>query len=498
MKQGSRLPLTLVVVGASGDLAKKKIYPALFALFCQGFLPADFRVMGFSRSQFSEAEFRGHVEERLTCRYVPGEHCARKTETFLSHCHYHRGDYESADSYLDLYQRMQELEGGSEVNRVFYMAIPPSIFLQVARALGDAGLVHCGEKEPWSRVVVEKPFGRDRASSDELARGMAHVFSEEDTYRIDHYLGKEVIQNLQVLRFANLVFEPLWNRRYIRSIRITWKEDIGVEGRAGYFDSFGIIRDVMQNHLLQMLALVAMEPPAKLNAQDVRNAKVNVLRAVSPPGLDRIATGQYGSGRRGGLEARPYRAEPGVPPDSRTPTYAAVVLEVGTERWKGVPFLLTAGKGCDCRMTEIRIQFREVPGCMFGSVGGCPGTNELVIRVQPDEAITLRVINKVPGLDLRLQPTRLDLNYRTAFAGEIPEAYESLLLDVIRGDKSLFIRRDELDAAWDVFTPVLHELEQRQMEPELYGSFSAGPATADELARRYGLVGMNDKEGKVV
>ena len=470
--------LSIVVVGASGDLARKKVFPALFALYCQGFLPKRFHVFGFARSPLNDEAFRTKIAEHLTCRYSPGESCGDLMGQFLNRCRYVPGQYGSRDSFLDLHQVMRKIEGGEGCNRFFYLAIPPSIFSEVAQAIGDAGFVHCSVPEPWSRVVIEKPFGRDRESSDQLTRNLAQVFVEEQTYRIDHYLGKEVIQNLLVLRFANVLFEPLWNREFIRRVEILWKEDIGLEGRGGYFDQYGIIRDVMQNHLLQILALVAMEPPRHLDAANIGTEKVKVLRCVPPLELETVVLGQYRETVRDGRRFPAYVDDPDVPDDSITPTFASARLRINSPRWHGVPFLIRAGKGLDAKMTEIRMHFREVPGNMFCTADGCPQANELVIRVQPDEGIHLSLVNKVPGMELKLATRNLALQYTEAFSEQIPDAYESLLLDVIQGDRSLFIRNDELEAAWDIFTPVLKEIDQRRVPPEPYEFGGAGPSEA--------------------
>ncbi len=477
-------PLGIVVVGASGDLARRKIIPALFALYCQGLLPERFHLFGMARTPFTHETFRQRIAEHLTCRYAPGVACADRMAEFLARCFYVTGAYGSQDAFLDLYQVMRNIEGAGPVNRVFYMAIPPDVFLDVARALGDAGLVACGPGDEWTRMVVEKPFGRDRASSDVLVQEMHKVFTEVHTYRIDHYLGKEIVQNLMVLRFANIVFEPLWNRQFIESVRILWKEPVGVGQRGGYFDGFGIIRDVMQNHLLQILALLAMERPARFDANAVRDEKVRLLRAVAPVAPDELIVGQYAAAP----PHRPaYTQEPTVPADSVTPTYAAAVLHIENERWRGVPFFVEAGKALDVQVSEVRLRFRAAPGNLFGDAMGPLTANEMVIRVQPDEAIELRIMNKVPGLKMALQPTPLNLRYQSAFQAEIPDAYECLLLDVIHGDRSLFIRADELAAAWDIFTPVLHAMEARRQAPEPYVFGSRGPESASQLLARAGV-----------
>lgn len=480
-------PLTIVVIGASGDLARKRIFPALFALYCQGFLPERFHVIGFARRDMTDEAFRNHIMEHLTCRYVPGRSCAEYMTAFLSRCFYVSGRYEAREDFLRLYETMRGVEGQGPANRIYYMAIPPFVFLDVARSLGDAGLVNCDGGPGWSRAVIEKPFGRDRESSDALTGSMGQVFTEEQTFRIDHYLGKEIVQNLLVLRLANLIFDPIWNRSAVRHVQIAWKEDIGVEDRAGYFDEYGIIRDVMQNHLLQILALIAMEPPAMLDAQHVRDEKVKVLRSIPPVPSEDLVLGQYQAGVDQGVSHPAYVDEPSVPRNSLTPTFAAAVLKINNPRWDGVPFLIRAGKGLDERLAEIRVRFHAVPGNLFETPAGGPAPNELVIRVQPDEAIYFTIMNKTPGLEMKLVPTTLNLRYESAFAATIPDAYECLLLDVIRGDKSLFIRRDELAAAWDIFTPVLHEIERRALRPEPYVFRTPGPAKAADLARRYGV-----------
>jgi glucose-6-phosphate 1-dehydrogenase len=479
--------LSIIIVGASGDLAQKKLIPALFALYSQDYLPASFHVFGFSRSPMTHEEFRAKSQEHLTCRYVPGERCADRMSEFLARCHYVSGQYDSADSFLDLFQAMKPLEDGRTVNRLYYLAIPPTVFVPVARAMGNAGLVACGPAPAWSRVVIEKPFGSDRASSDVMARELSLVFPERDIYRIDHYLGKEIVQNLMVLRFANRIFDPLWSRQDIASVQITWKEDIGIARRGGYFDQFGIIRDVMQNHLLQILSIVAMEEPASLDSQAIRDEKVKVLRSMPVLTLGDLVVGQYRGGVRNGAEIPSYTEEAGVQPDSITPTFAAAALRVNNERWREVPFLVRAGKGLDARVNEIHIQFRPKSRNLFGEILPALPENELVIRIQPDEAIYFRIANKVPGLDLAVAGSDLDLRYESAFREMIPDAYECLLLDALHGDKSSFIRNDELAAAWDIFTPVLHELGQKRIRPEPYDFGGHGPAAADRLAERYGM-----------
>jgi glucose-6-phosphate 1-dehydrogenase len=472
--------LSIIVVGASGDLARSKIFPALFSLDCQGFLPEGTPMVGLSRTEMSSEEYREKLKQTLTCRYTPENDCEARMNNFLKRVNYVPGDYDNPDTFLEAYKTLRQYEGDEQANRLYYLAIPPFVFMPVARSLGDAGLIQCGAKgEPWSRVVIEKPFGKDRESSDELADQMAAVFNESQTYRIDHYLGKEVIQNLLVLRFANRIFEPIWNREHIQSVRICFREDKGVEGRGGYFDEYGIIRDVLQNHLLQILSLLAMEQPESMKAHAVRDAKVKVLRHIAPLDTDQIVLGQYSAGN----DHPAYTEDETVDDDSLTPTFAAAVLRIDNERWQGVPFYLSAGKGLDQKATEIIIDFRSPVDPLFDADNIAPA-NRLRIRVQPDESIKMDFINRVPGLKGQLTRGTLDMRYASTFDTVLPEAYESLILDAIRGEKALFIRRDELEAAWDIFTPALHTFENENTKPHPYPFGSTGPQQAMELARK--------------
>eukprot|EP00698_Gefionella_okellyi_P022357 TRINITY_DN739_c0_g1_i1.p1 TRINITY_DN739_c0_g1~~TRINITY_DN739_c0_g1_i1.p1 ORF type:complete len:417 (-),score=79.61 TRINITY_DN739_c0_g1_i1:94-1344(-) len=397
-------------------------------------------------------------------------------DAFVQRCFYYQGAYDSVSSFKDLSEKMALYEQdhrGPSANRIFYMAIPPNVFVDVARAVHGAGLSTSG----WNRVVVEKPFGHDLASSRQLVQQMGELYQEDQLYRIDHYLGKELVLNLLVLRFANLVFVPLWNRDHISNVIITFKEDILLEGRAGYFDKFGIIRDVMQNHLMQMLALIAMEPPVRLTAEYVRDEKVKVLRACAPIVVEDVVTGQFEG----------YKDDPDVPEDSITPTFATAVVRINNLRWEGVPFILKCGKGLNERKAEVRIQFKNVPGSPFrGAV-----RNELVLRVQPDEAIYMKMMTKVPGLNdfEDLTQSEMDLTYKKRYTGgTLPDAYERLILDVMRGDHTHFVRSDELEAAWQIFTPMLHELERRRVSPVSYKPKSRGPDESDVLIERNGFV----------
>jgi len=462
--------LNIIVLGASGDLAKKKIYPALFRLYGYGFLPDNVHVWGFARSALDINEFKKKISTNFK-----GFDDMR--ERFLSQCFYHSGGYDDTTSFKVLDAKLKESEqtGG---NRLFFMAIPPSVFVASAKSLH----VGCRSKTGWNRVVVEKPFGRDFDTSRELSKELGALFTEDELYRIDHYLGKELVQNLMVLRFANSVFEPIWNRHHIASVQITFKEDIGTEGRGGYFDTFGIIRDVMQNHLTQILSLLAMEPPVSLCAEDIRDEKVKLLRACSPVVPADMVIGQYVSNGK----VPGYLEDPGVPKDSTCPTYACAAVHINNARWAGVPFILKCGKALNERKAEVRVQFRNPTNGLFSHV---LDRNELVLRVQPDEAMYMKMNTKVPGLTSEIVLSELDLSYRQRFeaASSLPDAYERLLLDVVRGDHNLFVRNDELDAAWKIFTPILHTLEGEKIKPHEYVFGSRGLPAADEMLHRYGI-----------
>ncbi|KAG8502148.1 hypothetical protein CXB51_000265 [Gossypium anomalum] len=478
--------VSITVVGASGDLAKKKIFPALFALYYEGCLPKHFTVYGYARSKMTDAELRNIVSKTLTCRIDKRENCGEKMEEFLKRCFYHSGQYDSKENFAQLDKKLKEHEGGKVSNRLFYLSIPPNIFIDAVKCASSSASSGNG----WTRVIVEKPFGRDSNSSAALTKGLKQYLTEDQIFRIDHYLGKELVENLSVLRFSNLIFEPLWSRQYIRNVQLIFSEDFGTEGRGGYFDHYGIIRDIMQNHLLQILALFAMETPVSLDAEDIRNEKVKVLRSMRPLRLEDVVIGQYKSHSKGGVTYPAYTDDKTVPKDSLTPTFAAAALFIDNARWDGVPFLMKAGKALHNKRAEIRVQFRHVPGNLYNRNFGTDldqATNELVIRVQPDEAIYLKINNKVPGLGMRLDRSNLNLHYAARYSKEIPDAYERLLLDAIEGERRLFIRSDELDAAWSLFTPVLAELEEKKIMPEYYPYGSRGPVGAHYLAARYNV-----------
>ncbi len=468
-------PCNIVIMGASGDLCKRKLIPALFSLFTLKMLPEDFHIFGFARTKMSDDDFRSMVQEYMHCRYESqcAINCDEHQEEFLQRCHYFAGQYDSNESFAELNDHIAEVST-AEANRLFYMSIPPSVFVDTANSLGGSGIMNVPD-DFWARVVLEKPFGRDSESSRELAESLEQVFTEDQIYRIDHYLGKEVIQNLLILRFGNLILEPLWNRNYIDYVSISFSEHLGLEGRAGYFDHFGIIRDVMQNHLMQILALVAMEQPVKLNARYIADEKVKVLRCIAPLTLNDIIVGQYAAGELNGEAKVGYLEEENVPKNSTTETYAHATFRINNPRWSGVPFYLSAGKALDTKKTEIHVQFKDTPYSIFNPQTDIECSNDLHIRVQPNEAIEFHLANKVPGLGMDMQLVKLDMLYQETFDTVLPEAYERLLLDVIRGDHSLFIQDEELSVSWDIVTPVLHELDEKEIKPLPYPYGSHGP-----------------------
>mmetsp|Transcript_201 Transcript_201/g.279 ORF Transcript_201/g.279 Transcript_201/m.279 type:complete len:521 (+) Transcript_201:104-1666(+) len=484
--------LTVTVLGCSGDLAKKKTYPALFALFAHHHLPPRTTILGYARSTMDNLSLRAQLRG-----YLKGP--AEVVSAFLEICFYQAGQYSSGDDdkgeavFGKLAERIAGFEaqhcgsvGNAVGHRIFYLALPPSVYPPVCANIKEA----CMSPSPlgWTRVVVEKPFGRDLQSSEELSSGIAKLFTEAQLYRIDHYLGKELTQNLVVMRFANRFLAPLWNRDNIANVQIIFKEPFGTEGRGGYFDQYGIIRDIIQNHLLQLLCLVAMEKPCSLSPDDIRDEKLKVLRCIAPVSTDNVALGQYTTGEHG----QPgYIDDPTVPAGSKAPTFAMCVLEVNNERWDGVPFIIKAGKALNEGKCEIRVQLRDVPGDLFSSqrTGGRQARNEFVVRLQPDPAIYMKMTVKEPGLGMELAQSELELLYLRKYEGTaIPEAYERLILDCINGDQQHFVRRDELVAAWKIFTPLLKYVDAGGLTPEMYPYGSRGPTNADKLREKAGHV----------
>ncbi|XP_045147071.1 glucose-6-phosphate 1-dehydrogenase-like [Echinops telfairi] len=467
-----------VTMGASGDLANKKIYPTLWWLFRDGLLPDATFIVGFGRSHLcvadirkqSEPFFRATLEEK------------RKLEEFFAHNSYVTGHYDNPASYQRLHSHMNALHHGSKANHLFYLALPPTVYEVVTKHISET----CMSPTGWNRVVMEKPFGKDLESSDRLSNHIAALFREDQIYRIDHYLGKEMVQNLMVLRFANRIFGPIWNRDNIACVILTFKEPFGTEGRARYFDELGIIREVMQNHLLQMLCLVAMEKPASTDSDHVRDEKVKVLKCISEAKADDVVLGQYVGNPRGQGEAKNgYLDDPTVPRDSTTATFATVVLYVENERWDGVPFILRCGKALNELKAEVRLQFQDVASDIF--LQQCK-RNELVIRVQPNEAVYTKLMTKKPGMFFNTEESELDLTYSSRYRNvKLPDAYERLILDVFCGSQMHFVRSDELREAWRIFTPLLHKLEREKPRPISYAYGSRGPPEADELMKKVGF-----------
>lgn len=466
----------IIIFGASGDLARKKVFPAFFSLFSRGLLPEKVKFYGFARSDMTQQEFRDKITMHLTCRYTPEKSCQQEMNKFLSRCEYVRGDYQNGDDYKKLLKIIDDANDGKQINRLFYLAVPPSLFAPVSQCLGNNNLIFPDNQEIWSRVIIEKPFGRCRKSSDELMGELSKYFTEKQTYRIDHYLGKEIVQNIMVFRFANLVFQPIWNAKYMEKIEILWAEDQGIDERGGYFDHYGIIRDVIQNHLFQVLSLITMDEPKSLAANDIRDKKVEVLKHIKPVNQQDVVVGQYTQSKINGVRVSGYLDDPTVHEDSITPTFAFVKLKIDNERWQGMPIEITAGKGLKERKAEVKITFKKPCGNVFCKLKCCQLANSLEIRIQPDEGFNFVIATKEPGTKMELMHKKLDLSYDTAFPdGKLPDAYENLLLDAITGDKTLFIRNDELEIAWDILTPVLEKMENEKIKPVLYEFGSWGP-----------------------
>jgi len=461
--------LSVTVLGASGHLARTKTFPSLFELFKKGVFPDKIKIIGYARSALSDDDFKKRISEK----FVKDPDCAK----FLELCVYHKGTYDKNEDFAALNERIVKLEGGGKGNRMFYMALPPAVFASVSACLKAEVLTTQG----WNRVIIEKPFGKSLASSDELQSAISKSLTENQVYRIDHYLAKELIQNVIALRFSNPILCPLWDKHLISAVKITFKEDAGVDGRGGYYNESGCIRDVIQNHLFQVLSLVAMEKPKSLSAEHIRDAKVAALKCIKPPNLENVVVGQYTkNGDKPG-----FLDDETVPNDSTTETFCQMVLYVDNDRWKGVPFVCKAGKALDERRGEIRIQFHQPKDSLYPSAPG----NELVIRIQPDEAMWLRVNAKTPGLAnvSSLIGTELDLTYQQRFnlGTALPGAYTRLILDVMRGDQSLFVRADELREAWRIVDPLLTDIKKGKVKPEPYVRGSRGPAKADEIAGKH-------------
>jgi len=496
-------PCTIMIFGASGDLTQRKLVPALYNLKRDGLLPASFALVGFARRPKTDGEFRAEMHAGVMAHSRAQPVDEAEWEAFATGIRYQAANFDDPAGYAGLRTLLDELDEARGVragagNRLFYLATPPDAYPRIVTQLGAAGLNGpppsqragaSADAPGWTRIIIEKPFGRDLESAQALNGHVLGVFDESQVYRIDHYLGKETVQNILAFRLGNSIFEPLWNRRYIDHVQILVAEQIGVEGRGGYYDTAGAIRDMVQNHMLQVLALTAMEPPAAFTADAVRNEKVKALQAIRPIAAE--AVGQFTV--RG--QYTDYRAEHGVDPRSTTETYVALKLAIDNWRWSGVPFYLRTGKALPQRLTEVAIQFRQPPLTLFSHDHHPSHTgpadvmepNVLMLRIQPNEGIAMRIGLKPPGSSIRLQPVELNFHYGEGFGAEAPEAYERLLLDAILGDATLFIRRDEVEAAWSLITPIIEGWAAGGVpKPAPYWPGSWGPDVADALIAQDG------------
>ncbi|MEI7742183.1 MAG: glucose-6-phosphate dehydrogenase [Chloroflexota bacterium] len=498
LREGLRLervpdPVAFVLFGATGDLAHRKVVPALFQLWRTHLLPHEFTIIAVGRRAYTDEAFREELKGALD-KYSRVQPVDRETwDELASRVVYHRGDFNDPAAYQSLSERLDQLdiERGTRGNRLFYLATQPSAFPEIVGQLGRVGLDHERHGAGWRRIVIEKPFGHDLDSAIRLNREVGKVFRERQVYRIDHYLGKETVRNLLVFRFGNGIFEPIWNRRHIDHVQITVAESIGIEGRGAFYEETGASRDFLQNHLLQLLSLVAMEPPATFEADALRDEKVKVIRAVpefTPEQVRRdVVRGQYGPGWVSGKPVKGYREEANVNPGSETETYVAARLTIDDWRWSGVPFYLRMGKRLPKRATEIAIQFKEVPHQLFRDSAADPEPNLLAMRIQPDEGIMLRFGAKVPGLGIDVRNVTMDFTYGSAFQVDSPDAYETLILDALLGDASLFTRADEVEEAWSIVDPIIAAWAE-QPAPDLpnYEAGTWGPEAGQDLLAREG------------
>jgi glucose-6-phosphate 1-dehydrogenase len=483
-------PQCLVIFGASGDLTHRKLVPALFELFRQRRLPSEFAVLGCARRPWSDEEFRQKMEEALG---PLAQEDPQAWRTFAAGLFYEPVDLQKDDDVVRLSKRLDQIDRqrATRNNRTFYLSVSPAFYGSGCRALAAAGLLSDPSR---SRVVIEKPFGRDFASARELNRVVTGCGQESQIFRIDHYLGKETVQNILVLRFANTIFEPIWNRNYISSVQITAAETVGVEERAGYYETSGALRDMVQNHLTQMLALTAMEAPGRYDPESIRNEKAKVLQAARLADEQEpwhcCVRGQYGPGGSSSNPMPGYRQESGVDPDSTTETYVAMKLFIDNWRWQGVPVYLRTGKRMAKRLSEVVLTFREAPVHLFDAAGGTPTANQLILRIQPDEGAEFRFEVKAPGSGMRSRPVDMNFSYDESFGEPSDEGYVRLLADAMLGDPTLFTRSDEVEAAWRLYTPLVELIEQSpwQLPVYPYEARTWGPAAADSLLARDGLL----------
>jgi glucose-6-phosphate 1-dehydrogenase len=480
-------PCSVVFFGATGDLMKRMLMPAMWNLRLQDILPSNYGIVGFSRSLDNDGQFRDEMRKAVEefSRTGPTEPL---WSDFAKHLSYVNGSFDDADAFRRLREQLDQndRELGTAGNRLFYLSTPPSVFAEIIEQLDAAGLGPRSNAQGWSRIIIEKPFGTDLESARALEAEVAKVFDEKQVYRIDHYLGKEPVQDIMALRFANVIFEPIWNRRYIDSVQITAAETVGVEQRGGYYDNAGALRDMIQNHVLNLLALVAMEPPVSADADSIRDEKFKVLRAIRPLDRARVtldtARGQYDAGAIAGKPVPAYRDEPDVRRDSNTETYAAVKFWIDNWRWADVPFYVRSGKRLPHKMSEIAITFRSLPHRLFGDAGDAVDNNVLVMKIQPDEGVSLRFNAKVPGPKMHIRSVSMDFNYGTGFGVVSAPAYERLIGDAMRGDATLFTRWDAVETAWQIVMPILERWQSTIDESfPNYPAGSQGPPSADRL-----------------
>ena len=486
---GTADPCTVILFGASGDLAKRKVIPAMYDLAQYKSLGERYAIVGFARTPMTDDSFRSISGEAARTISEVGPIDPAKWDEFASNLYYSPGEYADQNSFAQLAKRLVELDAEKKLggNRLFYLSTPPEVYPDIVEQLGRAGLARPGHSDSWVRIIIEKPFGRDLATARELNQIVLNVFEEKQVYRIDHYLGKDTVQNLLVLRFGNGIFEPLWNRNYVDHVQITASETLGVERRGGFYETAGALRDMIQSHVLQLTSLMAVEPPASFDANAVRNEKLKVLQSIRPFNLEMVAQsvvrGQYAPGKVGEKTVAGYREEPNVRPDSRTETFVSMRLLIDNWRWAGVPFYLRTGKRLAKRTTEIMIQFKRAPHIVFREREVEP--NRLVLNIQPDEGISFSFGAKRPGTEMSIGNVTMNFSYREGFGGASRSAYATLLNDCLRGDATLFDRGDSVEAAWSLVDPILDVWSAaKSVSVPQYASGSWGPRESDQLLER--------------